>query len=190
VAFGEWTHLAVLRTGGAGSLYVNGSVAATANGFFNTWPADITLGSDSNSAEPFAGVIDNFSTVGTAGFGVVVSTDLDVFADLGLATPSGVAGDVDQDGDADQTDYNIWSTNAGFDTEFGQGDLTTLIRGDVDQNGKVDFFDFRIIAGAAAAAGATLSLADNAVPEPASALLLMAGLLAVSVVHPGGRRAS
>jgi hypothetical protein len=182
VDFGDWTHLAVVRTGGSGSLYVNGSVAATANGFFNTWPAEITLGSDSNAAELFAGVIDNFSTVGTAGFGIVVSTDLDVFSDLGLATPSGVTGDVDQDGDADQADYNIWSMNAGFDSGFGQGDLTSLNRGDVDQNGKVDFFDFRIIAGAVAASGASLSVANSAVPEPASAVLLMAGLIAMRLI--------
>jgi hypothetical protein len=189
VAFGEWTHLAVLRTGGAGSLYVNGSVAATANGFFNTWPSEITLGSDSSQAEPFAGVVDNFSTVGTAGFGIVVSTDLDVFSDLGLATPSGIAGDVDQDGDADQADYDIWSTNAGFDSGFGQGDLTTLIRGDVDQNGKVNFFDFRIIAGAVAASGASLSLSNNSTPEPASAFLLIAGWIAMHLVRRRDSRA-
>ena len=43
---------------------------------------------------------------------------LDVFRDLGLPTPSGRAGDVDQDGDVDQADYNIWSTNAGFNTRY------------------------------------------------------------------------
>jgi hypothetical protein len=173
VSFGEWTHLAVLRTGGSGSLYVNGTVAATANGFFNAFASETILGTDATFTEPFKGVVDNFSLVGTAGFGIVISTDLDVFSDLGLPQPSGVAGDVDQDGDSDQTDYNIWSTNAGFNNTFGQGDLTTLIRGDLDQNGKIDFFDFRIIARHAAASGITLNLA---VPEPLSAAPLAGGL--------------
>jgi hypothetical protein len=173
VTFGQWTHVAVLRTGGAASIYINGAVAGTANGFFNTWPSEILLGASSALADPFNGVIDNFSMVGTAGFGITISTDLDYFSDLGLPTPSGVAGDVDQDGDADQADYVIWSNNAGFTNNFGQGDLTTLIRGDLDQNGKIDFFDFRIIARQAAAAGVALTLL---VPEPAGGLLLLFGV--------------
>ncbi|RIK85078.1 MAG: hypothetical protein DCC67_04385 [Planctomycetota bacterium] len=176
VSFGDWTHVAVLRTGGAGSLYINGTIAAQANGFFNAFANEIVLGADPFFAEPFRGVVDNFSTVGTAGFGITISTDLDVFSDLGLPQPSGVAGDVDQDGDADQADYNIWSTNVGFNNTFGQGDLTTLIKGDLDQNGKIDFFDFRIIARQAAGAGVTLSLA---VPEPAGALVIALGLAAL-----------
>jgi hypothetical protein len=101
-----------------------------------------------------------------------------VYADLGLAVPSGVAGDVDQDGDVDQTDYNIWSTNAGFNNMLGQGDLTTLNKGDLDQNGVIDFFDFHVIAREAAAVGAVLTLTD-AVPEPTSGALLAFGFAAV-----------
>jgi hypothetical protein len=185
VSFGDWTHLAVLRTGGAGSLYVNGTVAATANGFFNAFANEVVLGADAALGEPFSGVVDNFSTVGTAGFGITISTDLDVFADLGLPQPSDVAGDVDQDGDADQADYNVWSANAGFNNNFGQGDLTTLIKGDLDQNGKVDFFDFRIISRHAAANGVAISAA---VPEPAAAVLLAIGATAACVARPQRRR--
>jgi hypothetical protein len=168
VAFGSWTHVAVLRTGGSGSLYINGALAATSNGFFNFFAQEITLGADPLVAEPFTGVVDNFAVVGTAGFGIVISTDLDFFADSGIPTPSGVAGDVDQDGDADQADYVIWSNNAGFNNNFGLGDLTTLVKGDLDQNGAVNFFDFRIIARQAAANGTPLSLN---VPEPVTAAL-------------------
>jgi len=185
VSFGDWTHLAVLRTGGAGSLYVNGTVAATANGFFNAFANEVVLGADAALGEPFSGVVDNFSTVGTAGFGITISTDLDVFADLGLPQPSGVDGDVDQDGDADQADYNVWSANAGFNNNFGQGDLTTLIKGDLDQNGKIDFFDFRIISRHAAANGVTLSAS---VPEPAAAVLLAIGATAAWLARPQRRR--
>jgi hypothetical protein len=190
VSFNQWTHLAVLRTGGEGRLYVNGTLATTAGGFFNAFGNFVTLGASESLSEPFNGVIDNFSLTGTGGLGITISTDVDVFSDLGLPTPSGVPGDVDQDGDADQTDYNIWSANAGFDNAFGQGDLTTLIKGDLDQNGKVNFFDFRIIARQAAAAGAVLSLTGGGVPEPTGGVLFLIGLAALTIfahVHSRAR---
>lgn len=177
VGFGQWTHLAVRHTGGTATLYVNGTLALTTSIFYNGWGNNVTLGAYENGTEPFKGVIDNFSMVGTGGLGITITSDLDVFSDLGLPTPSGVAGDVDQDGDVDQTDYLIWSVNAGFNNTLGQGDLTTLTKGDLDQNGIINFFDFRVIAREAAAVGATLSLA-GAVPEPASGVLLTIGLAA------------
>jgi hypothetical protein len=181
VLFNTWTHLAVLRTGGEGRLYVNGTLATTAGGFFNAFGPSVTLGSDEFGFEPFNGIVDNFSTTGTGGLGITISTDLDYFSDLGLPTPSGVPGDVDQDGDVDQTDYNIWSSNAGFDNGLGQGDLTTLIKGDLDQNGKVNFFDFRVISRQSGGGGASLTGGDlpepgPAVPEPASGVALIAGV--------------
>jgi hypothetical protein len=167
VVFGQWQHVAILRTGGAATLYINGAVAVAAQNFFGAFPTEAVLGNSLDGTQPFNGVIDNFSMGGTGGLGFVVATDIDYFTDLGLPQPSGVAGDVNQDGQVNQTDYNIWSTNVGFNNTFGQGDLTTLVKGDLDVNGIVDFFDFRIIARQAAAAGVTLS-----VPEPASAALI------------------
>lgn len=179
VAFDQWTHLAVRHTGGAATLFVNGTLALTTSTFYNNWQTFTTLGSYEDGTEPFKGVLDSFSTVGTAGLGIVTTptpqqpvSDLDVFVDLNLPGPSGVTGDVDQDGDADQEDYDIWSTNSGFNNGLGLGDLTTLVKGDLDNNGKVNFFDFRVIAGAVAAAGGSLSLANNAVPEPSCGILL------------------
>jgi hypothetical protein len=169
VAFGSWTHVALLRTGGAATLYINGTVAVSATNFFGAFPLQTDLGSGLAGGEPFNGVIDNFSTTGTAGLGIVLATDVDYFSDVGLPVPSGVAGDVNQDGLVNQTDYNIWSANAGFNNTFGVGDLTTLVKGDLDNNGKIDFYDFRIIARQAAGAGVTLVLG---VPEPASVALL------------------
>lgn len=183
VAFNEWTHIGVLRTGGFAQLYVNGSLATNANGFFNKFGDFVTLGAAEDGLEPFVGVVDNFSTVGTAGFGIDVTTDLDVFSDLGLPTPTGVAGDVDQDGDADQDDYLIWSSNSGVNNGFGFGDLTTLIKGDVDQNGRVDFFDFQIIAREASASVAALDLSSKSVPEPGTGTLLVLGVVAAFVRH-------
>ena len=134
----------------------------------------MTLGAGIGSTEPFNGVIDNFAISGIGGLGFTIATDVDYFSDTGLPPPSGVAGDVNQDGQVNQTDYNIWAMNVGFNNTFGQGDLTTLVKGDLDGNGKIDFYDFRIIARQAAAVGATLS-----VPEPASCALLLSASIAV-----------
>jgi hypothetical protein len=175
VSFGNWTHVAILRTGGAATLYINGSVAVAAQNFFGAFPSEVTLGSGIGATEPFNGVIDNFALSGIGGLGFTIATDVDYFSDTGVPPPSGVVGDVNQDGLVNQTDYNIWSMNVGFNNTFGQGDLTTLIKGDLDNNGKIDFFDYRIIARQAATAGVTLTLG---VPEPASGLLLLAAAVA------------
>ncbi len=175
VSFGTWTHVAILRTGGAATLYINGSVAVAAQNFFGAFPTETTLGSGISGAEPFDGVIDNFAISGIGGLGFTIATDVDFFSDTGLPPPSGVVGDVNQDSLVNQADYDIWSMNVGFNNTFGQGDLTTLVKGDLDNNGKIDFFDFRIIARQAAAAGVTLTLS---VPEPASSALLLAASIA------------
>lgn len=178
VNYGAWTHVAILRTGGSATLYINGSVAVAAQNFFGAFPLDVTLGAGL-VGEPFSGVIDNFAISGIGGLGFSIATDIDFFADTGLPQPSGIVGDVNQDGAVNQTDYNIWSTNVGFNNTFGVGDLTTLIRGDLDSNGKIDFFDYRIIARQAAASGVTLVLG---VPEPAAgALIVVAGTLGWAV---------
>lgn len=175
VKFGEWQHVAILRTGGAATLYINGAVAVAAQNFFGAFPSEVTLGAGIGGIEPFAGVVDNFAVSGIGGLGFSVAADIDYFKDLGLPVPSGIAGDVNQDGKVDQADYNIWSANVGFNNTFGVGDLTTLVKGDLDGNGKIDFFDFRIIAGQASAAGVTLAVG---VPEPASGALLVAACAA------------
>jgi hypothetical protein len=98
---------------------------------------------------------------------------------LGIPQPTGIAGDVDQDGDADQADYQIWSTNSGFNNTFGVGDVTTLVKGDVNNDGRIDFFDFKVIATAVAAGGGTLDLSGGSVPEPSSMLLAACGAIAL-----------
>lgn len=185
VAFNDWTHVAVLRTGVNALMYINGSLAATLPptgvGFFNNYGEVVTLGTDdqdfSGSQATFNGLIDNFSIAGPAdGNGFSQFDDLDWFADTGQMEPTGVLGDVDQDGDVDADDYEIWSENVGFNNGFNDGDIGTLFLGDVDTNGTVDFFDFRIIQREAAAAGNSLFVAT---PEPAAGALvaLAAGLL-------------
>jgi hypothetical protein len=183
VSFDQWTHIAVSRGGGGATLRVNGSVAATASGSFGKWGDFVTLGADETLATLFNGQVDNFDIGGNHDGGFVAFEDLTFFSDLGIPQPTGVAGDVDQDGDADQTDYNIWSANAGFNNTFGIGDVTTLVKGDVNNDGRIDFFDFKVISTAVAAGGGTLDLSGGNVPEPSALLLAACGAIALGQRH-------
>jgi hypothetical protein len=139
------------------------------------------LGANESLEFLFNGQIDNFDVGGNYDGSFVPFTDLTFFADLGLPQPTGVPGDVDQNGVANQTDYDIWSTNAGFNNGFGVGDATTLIKGDVNADGRVDFFDFTVIADAVAGAGAALDLGGGGVPEPSAFVLAAMATLALVV---------
>ena len=157
VEFDEWVHLAVLRGGNNGTLYLNGSVIGRNDGFWNR-PGELFLGAGPNEVDPFLGVIDDFAI---SGFG---DGSFDPVVDIKFLDPSslsGVLGDVDQDGIVNQADYDKWSENVGFNNGLGTGDFSTLFRGDIDQNGIVNFFDFDIIRTEAMASGNAL-----AVPEP------------------------
>jgi hypothetical protein len=178
VAFDDWTHIAVTRTGGGATLYVNGSVAATAAGSFGKWGDFVTLGGDEDFFELLNGMVDDFSVGGVYDASFNAFNDVAFFEDTGQPQPTGVPGDVDQDGDADIDDYLIWSDNVGFNNGLGTGDVTTLTLGDVDFNGRVDFFDFTQIAAGAAAAGNALDLSSIGVPEPATATFVALGALA------------
>ena len=182
VVVGEWTHLAVLRSGVGVTMYVNGSVAVSSTGFFNTWPTNIRLGGDQALTNVFRGQIDDFSIAGlpdafdqaddnTVAFDP--ARDLDFFVDMGV-TFSGLLGDVDQDNDVDQGDYDIWSSNAGFNNGLRQGDPGTLLLGDIDQNGRIDLSDFNIIQREAREAGNLITL--TGVPEPTSCVMLISAV--------------
>lgn len=181
VAFDQWTHVAISRGGGGATLRINGSIAGTATGSFGKWGDFLTLGGNEDLSLLFNGAIDNFDVGGNYDGSFVPFTDLTFFSDLMIPQPTNVPGDVDQDGDADQTDYQIWSTNAGFNNGFGVGDVTTLIKGDVNADGRIDFFDFTVIAGAAAAVGTALDLSGSSVPEPSAFVLASMAALAFLV---------
>ncbi|MBN1852551.1 MAG: PEP-CTERM sorting domain-containing protein [Pirellulales bacterium] len=169
VEFDTWTHVAVMRTGNNGRLYIDGSIAVRNDGYWNGSGTTV-VGANEDNTDPFDGSIDDFNLSHFSDGYFTVSIDIDFFEGI---TFSGVTGDVDQDGFVNQTDYEIWSDNAGFDNGFGAGDPGTLVKGDVDQNGRVNYFDFMVINNEAAAAGTPLDL--GGVPEPASILLLLAG---------------
>lgn len=169
VAFDEWVHLAVLRTGNNGTLYLNGSVIARNDGFW-IGPGELYLGVGPTEDDPFIGVVDDFIV---SGFG---DGSFDPVVDILFLDPSalsGVLGDVDQDGVVDQADYDQWSSNVGFNNSLGVGDFSTLVRGDVDQNGRVNFFDFDIIRTQASLTGNQI-----VIPEPSSFPMAVFTLLA------------
>lgn len=184
VAFDQWTHIAVSRGGGGATLRVNGSTAATASGSFGKWGDFVTLGGNEDLSLLFNGKVDNFDIGGNHDGGFVAFEDLTFYSDLGIPAPTNVLGDVDQDGDADQADYVIWSTNAGFNNTFGLGDVTTLVKGDLNNDGRVDFFDFTEIADAVTAGGGSLDLSLGNVPEPHTLALVACAAVAASI----GRR--
>lgn len=184
VVTGQWTHIAILRTGVGVTMYIDGSVAVTGSGFFNNWPNNIRLGGNQSLTNVFNGQIDDFSVTGLPN-GFDAATDLDFFVDNGVVF-SGLLGDVDQDNDVDQQDYDSWSMNAGFDNGFRTGDPGTLLRGDVDQNGRIDLTDFNIIQREARAMGNVIVLAT--IPEPGSYCLLL--LAALSITARRSRRSA
>lgn len=170
VAFDEWVHLAVLRGGNNGTLYLNGSVIGRNDGFWNA-PGEFYLGVGPTEEDAFFGSIDDFAISGFQ------DGSFDPVVDIRFLDPSaltGILGDVDQDGLVGQSDYDAWSVNVGFNNGLGVGDFSTLFRGDVDQNGSINFFDFQIIRTEALAAGNAI-----AVPEPTSQILLAISALAV-----------
>lgn len=171
VTLNAWTHVAVLRGGNTSLMYVNGSIAATQNGFWGGDGPEVRLGSDLLAEGLFfQGIIDNFN-IGTASDGVFSpGVDLDYFTDQAIDF-SGVLGDVNQDGLVNNIDYEIWSTNFGFNNSMGFGDPNTLLMGDVDNSGDIDLYDFRIIQQQALAAGTPLTFIT--IPEPGTVLLLL-----------------
>lgn len=179
VEFGEWVHVAVLRGGNGGTMYLNGSVVVTNDGFWNG-PGEFFLGAGPGEENPFVGIVDDFMI---SGFG---DGSFDPIADIKFLDPSdvsGVLGDVDQNGSVDQSDYDLWSQNVGFNNELGVGDFTTLVRGDVDQNGIVNFFDFNVIRTEASANGNLI-----AVPEPSAVLLSISMIFCLALTRSRVRR--
>jgi hypothetical protein len=181
VDFDKWTHIAVLRTGGSASLFVDGSRVVNLEGFWNG-PGDVSVGADSLGDNPFNGKLDDFNLAGFSDASFDLVNDLDFFDPDNF---SGVLGDVDQDSVVGLGDYQIWSDNLGFDNGQGAGDVTTLLMGDVNSDGRVNYFDFQIISDEAAAAGAPLNL----VPEPISSVMLsLGGVLAMTALGRTRRR--
>ena len=140
VEFDTWTHVAVLRTGNTGRLFINGELATSGDHWWNGVGL-VTVGNRSSGGGFFSGAIDDFSISGFSDGSFNSFVDIDFFE----GESSDVFGDINQDRLVDEADYAIWSENSGFDNGLGAGDGSTMLRGDVDQNGRVNFFDFWLI---------------------------------------------
>jgi hypothetical protein len=173
VDFDDWHHLTMRRHGNGAVLYIDGEVVGESSGFWGG-PGTLTVGAGLTGLDPYVGQLDEFNLSVYRGPGTLFDPahDIDFFSDLRL---SGVLGDVDQDSDVDNDDYQIWSANAGFDNGIGFGDPSTLLLGDIDQNGRINYFDFQVIAEQAAMAGVAL----NQIPEPSAAWLMLWGTATV-----------
>ncbi|MGI9455437.1 MAG: LamG-like jellyroll fold domain-containing protein, partial [Aeoliella sp.] len=176
VDFDVWTHVALLRTGGGGELYVNGTIVGNTDNFWSGPGMKVSVGANNDFSDPYNGAIDDFNIGSGADGSFVVAEDVDFWADTVF---SGVLGDVDpsQDGIVNDLDYQTWSDNVGFANGFDVGDPGTLVLGDADQNGRVNYFDFQIIVEQAAIGGNVLTGVNTAVPEPSSLVLLLAAAL-------------
>jgi hypothetical protein len=171
VAFNEWTHVAVLRTGNDGRIYINGSLIVVSGGFWNG-PGAQVLGASVSGSDNFWGSIDDFNISGFPDLSFNPANDLDVFQGV----LSGVPGDIVQDSVLDIKDYEEWSKNVGFDNRLGAGDPFTQLKGDIDRNGRVNFFDLDMLIRLAAEAGTPLPA--QLIPEPTGVALMCGGLLA------------
>jgi hypothetical protein len=182
VEFDEWSHLTMRRHGNGAALYINGEVVGESEGFWGT-VGPLTVGAGMGGLDPYIGLLDDFNIATYRGPGTAfdAAQDIDFFSDLKL---SGVPGDVDQDAKVDDKDYQIWSTNSGFDNGLGYGDPSTLLLGDLDQNGRINYFDFQIIADQAVLNGVVL----NVIPEPSTGLLALLGSLSLFRRAPRIRR--
>lgn len=188
VDFDEWTNVAQYSgLWGPGWLFINGSYADRRGTSYGTGQL-LNLGSDVNGfSKPFIGALDDVKLMIASGVvgGFVPENDLDFFENINF---SGVAGDVNQDGLVNRSDYDIWSQNFGLEhlVFHGEtvgtiplGDAGTHIQGDVNRNGIVDLADLAVIKAGARAAAAP------AIPEPASLMLLAAGGLFAAYCRTG-----
>ena len=104
--------------------------------------------------------------------GSTLFTPLDVEIGPGVATPEFMEADFEEDYDVDGADLAFWISN------FGLSELATHMQGDANAYGDVDGDDFLVWQ---RQLDVPATVAENAtVPEPASMLLLVVGMLAIS----------
>jgi len=106
--------------------------------------------------------------------------DIENYLDAKYFAPQVVAGDYDGDGDVDDVDLFVWTS------QFGVGTPPPPPNGDGDSDGDVDGNDFLIWQRNLGAGGA--SIAGGSIPEPTAFLLTMAALVPLLGRHRRRRR--
>lgn len=184
---GVWTHVMVVSPTADGSLlYIDGIAAAADGGGFTSDDLPLVVGGEpgaggSGVANGFIGTLDNLEMfvmgnppITNQSYGIFnLATDNDYIASLGL-TP----GDISGDHVTDNVDVGIFVENwRAQNIVNGRrvGDLNSLAMGDLNFDGIVNFSDWFILrANHPDGPGLNLAAFLN-VPEPASAILLLAG---------------
>jgi hypothetical protein len=176
-ADGLWHHIAINWDGqfDAGKVYIDGLpmdmpiTSGSSLSGANTqtpWELPMAIGARNNggSLEGFwDGALDDLRVYAEALSDSQIST---IFEE----TPHAVLPDFDEDDDVDGADFLIW--------QRGVDNGTTLAEGDANGNEQVDGIDLMIWQSAFGSVGDASAPQTAAVPEPATALLLLTGVLA------------
>jgi hypothetical protein len=211
-AFDQWSHIMVVRPFGVATpnggsiLYLNGEAIAAAAGDYNAAPAPndfLIVGgepADANQivdAEFFRGVVDdmNMFVLGTVQTGPHPAPGAynfefgkdNTYATLPVGTSglSGVAGDVNQDGQVNAADIDAMVSGWGKEKRVNNvraGDKLTIRDGDLNFDGLTDLADVFVLHTtllAGTGSGFDFSRLPGGVPEPSTlvmAIIVLAGL--------------
>lgn len=202
---GEWFHVEVVHTGGAGTfMYINGNGAAQTTGGYNAADdAPLVIGSNTmgtlstftgGTTEFFNGIVDELSIYvfgtsdGGTNFGEYDFVDDNAFViDVLGASPN--LADVNQDGSVsgdgtgpagsdDVTAFVAGWQSRNIVNGSPMGGLDTISNGDINVDGIVNISDWALLNAANPQVGAAVLAALGAVPEPSSCLLALAGFAA------------
>ena len=206
----NWHHVMVARpfgpagASGGARMWVDGvAVAAAAGGYDISVRERLVVGANTaldevgnftgGTQDYFRGEMDNLSMFimgdNSSDLGPPPGQDYGQF-DFGVTNEfaasvlSGIAGDIDQDGDLDEADKSDFIT--GWLSEnlvggFPVGDINTIRSGDLNFDGITDLRDLALIQAALRDAQmAPISASDLAgVPEPAGLMMALLGMLAL-----------
>jgi hypothetical protein len=209
-----WYHIEVVRPAtfvNGSRMYINGIAVAAAPGGYNTDLADLVIGSNTagddlaftgGTMEFYSGIIDELKmfVIGQApASGSKPAADYGAFNfatdnDFAAFTLSGVPGDLNNDGALTPADKDAFI--AGWLTRkvvngIPVGDLVTFGQGDLNFDGITNIHDLVLmqssLSGAGIGAITAADLQGLSIPEPSTAILLLACAAGLSWTRHGRR---